>query len=143
PLRGDIIVFDSEVSDKRLVKRVVGVPGDVVELIDNALYINGKQIAYQAIRSTGMTAVKLENLLGAQHFIKVNKEGSPMSSFPPVKVPAGYYLALGDNRDNSADSRVIGLVPRDEIVGRSRSVVLSFDYDNYYIPRSDRFFHEL
>jgi signal peptidase I len=50
---------------------------------------------------------------------------------------------LGDNRDNSADSRVIGFVPRSEFVGRSRSVVMSLDYEDYFLPRSERFFHAL
>ena len=50
---------------------------------------------------------------------------------------------LGDSRDNSADSRVIGFVPREEFVGRSRHVVLSMDYDRYLLPRSDRFFKRL
>jgi signal peptidase I len=50
---------------------------------------------------------------------------------------------LGDNRDKSADSRVIGLVPRDEIIGRSRAVVMSLNYDNFYLPRLDRFFKSL
>jgi signal peptidase I len=143
PHRGDIIIFDSKVSDKRLVKRVVGVPGDLVELINNELYINGKKLSYSDAISTKETTDKLENLLGVEHFIRVNNNGSPLSSFRSIKVPAGYYLALGDNRDNSADSRVIGFIPRNEIVGRSRSVVLSFDYENYYIPRSGRFFHRL
>ena len=143
PARGDIIVFDSEISGKKLVKRVVGVPGDIVELQRNVLRINGQTLPYQGISSDSLTQDKLENLLGIEHIVRVNKNGSSLSSFAPVKVPAGFYLALGDNRDNSADSRVIGFVPRDEIVGRSRSVVLSLNYDNFYMSRSNRFFYTL
>lgn len=143
PSRGDIIIFDSENSDKRLVKRVVGVPGDIVKMNNNILYINGRQLRYQHISSTPFTMDKSENLLGVEHLVRLRKDGSPISDFLPVKVPAGHYLVLGDNRDQSADSRVIGFVPRHEIVGRSRSVVLSLNYENYYLPRSDRFFHRL
>ncbi|NTS78928.1 signal peptidase I, partial [Catenovulum sp. SM1970] len=56
---------------------------------------------------------------------------------------ANHYLVLGDNRDNSADSRMIGFVPRAEIVGRSQSVVFSLDYENYFLPRTDRFLQPL
>ena len=143
PARGDIIIFDSKVSDLKLVKRVIGVPGDVVELTDNVLRINGETLSYEDLSSTPVTQDKSEDLLGVPHNVRVRKAGSSLSSFQPVRVPDGFYLALGDNRDNSSDSRVIGFVPRREIVGRTRSVVLSFDYDNYYIPRSDRFFHTL
>ncbi len=139
PQRGDIIVFDSETSDKR----VVGVPGDTVELVDNILYLNGQRLSYQDIRSSEHVTDRLERLPGAEHIIRVHKTGSFLSSFRPVTVPAGYYLAMGDNRDNSADSRVIGLIPRDEIVGRSETVVMSLNYDNYYLPRSDRFMQDL
>ncbi len=143
PVRGDIIIFDSKASEKRLVKRVVGVPGDIVELKDNILTINGEQLDYVTVTSTMSAEDKLENLLGVEHFVRVGRSGSRLSNFRSVEVPAGHYLALGDNRDNSADSRVIGFVPRREIVGRSRSVVLSLNYENYYIPRKDRFFHTL
>lgn len=143
PERGDIIVFDSKVSDKRLVKRVVGVPGDKVEMRDNTLYINGEALSYMDVSSDGSIVDKREDLLGVEHMMRVRKPGSYFSTFAPVVVPADGYLALGDNRDNSADSRVIGFVPRDEIVGRTKSVVMSFNYDNYYIPRSDRYFHTL
>lgn len=143
PARGDIIIFDSKVSGKRLVKRVVGMPGDLVALNDNALIINGNPIAYEDTASTASTIDQQENLLGVEHLIRIDKHGSRLSNFQPLKVSAGYYLVLGDNRDNSADSRVIGLVPRHEIVGRSKSVVLSLNYENFYIPRKNRFFHTL
>ncbi|MEZ8741256.1 signal peptidase I [Photobacterium swingsii] len=143
PQRGDIIVFDSKVSDLRLVKRVIGIPGDVIALDDNVLSVNGNRVSYDDFSSTESAVDKIEHLPNATHFVRVNKKGALRSSFAPVRVPDGHYMALGDNRDNSSDSRVIGFVPRDEIVGRTKSVVLSFNYDNYYIPRSDRFFKSL
>lgn len=143
PARGDIVIFDSEASGKRLVKRIVGIPGDTVALQNNVLSINGEPLDYLDVSSETSTIDKLENLLGAKHFIRIDRRGSSLSSLLPVQVPAGHYFALGDNRDNSADSRVIGFVPRQEIVGRSRRVVLSLDYDNFYMPRQNRFFHTL
>ena len=143
PARGDIIIFDSDTADKRLVKRVIGIPGDTVAMNNNVLYINGNKLHYQTVASTLTSIDQSENLLGLEHRVRINPEGSRLASFKPVTVPAKYYLALGDNRDNSADSRVIGFVPRHEIVGRSNSVVLSFNYDNFYLPRSDRFFQSL
>lgn len=146
PERGDIVTFDSAVSDLTLVKRIIGVPGDVVELNDNILTINGQQLDYTQVaqsNSASSTQDQIEDLFGVAHAIRVQKQGSVLANFPPVLVPSGHYLALGDNRDNSSDSRVIGFVPRDEIVGRTSSVVFSVDYDNYYIPRADRFMRDL
>ena len=147
PKRSDIIIFDSEFSGKKLVKRVIGLPGDIVAMKNNVLSINGKQINYQTTINAASTQVtenrKIENVFGKEYFVQIKNEGSSLSSFNSVKVPEGHYLVLGDNRDNSADSRVIGFVPRNEIVGRSRKVVLSLNYDNYYLPRSERFYHTL
>ena len=144
PVRGDIVVFDSEQSGKRLVKRVIGIPGDIVEMKSNVLIINGQNIAYQDIYPSGKGMDKVEDLLGIKHIVRIKEsEKSYLSTFKPVSVPEGHYLVLGDNRDNSADSRVIGFVPRQEIVGRSRNVVMSLDYENFYLPRSERFFHAL
>ena len=125
PVRGDIVIFDSEAANRKLVKRVIGVPGDIVELRDNVLLINGERISYRNVSSNEVATDKYENIFGIEHLIRVNNSGSELSSFRPVTVPPGYYLALGDNRDESGDSKVIGFVPRKEIVGRSRSVVLS------------------
>ncbi|WP_455222956.1 signal peptidase I [Kaarinaea lacus] len=144
PERGDIVIFDSAQSDKRLVKRVIGVPGDIVEMTNNVLTINGQDITYHDVALSGDDIDKVENLMGSKHLIRINEAGNKyFSTFKAVSVPENHYLVLGDNRDNSADSRVIGFVPRDEIVGRSRDVVLSLNYDNFYMPRPERFFHSL
>ncbi len=152
PQRGDIIIFDSAAADLRLVKRVVGVPGDVVAMSDNSLIINGKPLSYIDsmsaddinITDINITDIEItEDLLGVEHQIRIQREPGELANFDAVIVPSDYYLALGDNRDNSSDSRVIGFVPRDEIVGRAKHVVVSLDYNNYYMPRSDRFFKTL
>ena len=143
PVRGDIVIFDSAVSKIRLVKRVVGEPGDKIELKANVLYINGERLSYENVEFGKGLIDQKEDLVGVEHLIRVNRFGSAYSSFAPIVVPQGYYFVLGDNRDNSADSRAIGLIPRSEIVGRTNSVVMSLNYDNYYLPRADRFFKAL
>jgi signal peptidase I len=142
PQRGDIVVFDSEAAKNRLVKRVIGVPGDVVELRGNHLYINGAAARYSLVAETADMLQLNEEIAGFTHGMQIYRLQNGGSSFAPLTIPDAHYLVLGDNRDNSADSRVIGFVPRHEIVGRSRAVVLSLDYDNYHLPRADRFFLE-
>lgn len=139
PARGDIIVFDSEASDKRLVKRVVGVPGDTISMQNNVLYINGQAADYEAVTRTTAWREQIETLGQITHKVRLQNQPSSFSSFATVTVPKGHYLVLGDNRDNSADSRFIGFVPRQEIIGRTENVVLSLNYDNYYLPRQHRF----
>lgn len=146
PARGDIIVFDSRVSNKRLVKRVIGIPGDVVAMRNNELIINDEPVSYSRPSSSGRTSEKVEHLPGAMYAVRNtvrSKGASEYANFDPVTVPDEHYLVLGDNRDNSADSRVIGFVPRHEVVGRSSRVVVSLDYDNYFMPRGERFWKPL
>ncbi len=143
PQRGDIITFDSKAPGKRMLKRTIGLPGDVVELRDNVLIINGERLNYVPHSSSLAAVDQLEDLFGVKHIVRLSRIKSDYSSFGPVEVPEGHYLTLGDNRDNSGDSRVFGFVPRKEIVGRTRSLVLSLDYDNYYIPRKGRFLQPL
>jgi len=143
PQRGEIIIFDSAAADKRLVKRVIGLPGDVVAMQDNRLWLNGEWLDYQLVSEAIAGRVLEEKLGNKQHPVSLRANASRLSNFGPVTVPEGSYLVLGDNRDNSADSRVIGFVPRSEIVGRSRTVVVSLDYDNYYLPRGDRLWQAL
>ena len=144
PERGDIVVFDSKAADTRLVKRVIGLPGDIVEMTDNRLKINGVEARYSHVEYAADAIFATESYGSMVHRIELAPAGvGPLSSFGPVQVPENHYLVLGDNRDNSADSRVRGFIPREEIVGDAKTVVLSFDYDHYYLPRTDRFFRGL
>jgi len=144
PRRGDIVIFDSKAADTRLVKRVIGLPGDTVEMTDNRLIINGIEAAYSNIEEVADATFAIESYLDTSHRIELERTGvNRFGTFGPVKVPKDRYLVLGDNRDNSADSRVHGFIPRDEIVGNAKTIVLSLDYDDYYIPRVDRFLRAL
>ena len=146
PQRGDIIIFNSAVSKKRLVKRVIGVPGDSVSMLNNRLTINGVELEY-TLSNSALNAKHSsdldEDLLGVKHQIRIDNKAGPAANFLETRVPENMYLVLGDNRDNSVDSRYIGFVPRSEIIGRSNSVVMSFDYDDYYLLRKERFFKTL
>ncbi|MES2673159.1 MAG: signal peptidase I [Pseudomonadota bacterium] len=149
PERGDIVVFDSKAADKRLVKRVIGLPGDTIAMSNNQLIINDQLISYATITNESSEVAsqhidKIEHLFNTDHSVRLSDlNNHHFANFPPVQVPEGHYLMLGDNRDNSADSRVIGFVPRNEIIGRTRNVVMSFNYDNYYLPRADRYLEAL
>lgn len=149
PARGDIVVFDSPVSGESLVKRVAALPGDTLELDGEELIVNGRPATYRPgdlthiralLRSTAAQrpALLREELLGTAHEILILPARTSHVRFGPVTVPAGMYFMLGDNRDNSADSRYIGFVPRRDIVGRARGVVVSFDPEHYFMPRRHR-----
>jgi signal peptidase I len=80
-----------------------------------------------------------ESIGGRHHLIRLASYlPSPASNYGPVTVPAGHYLAMGDNRDDSYDSRYFGFVPRGEIVGRARYVAMSLDPARRGLPRPDR-----
>jgi signal peptidase I len=140
PQRGEIVIFDSKAADRRLVKRVEGVPGDIVQMIEDRLWINGQPAEYTQLQYEDGAVLARESLQGSSHVVRLDAARSGLArSFGPVTVPEDHYLVLGDNRHNSADSRFYGFVPRTEIVGRSGTVVLSLDPDNFYLPRADRF----
>lgn len=154
PVRGEIVVFDSPKDGTSLVKRLVGVPGDTVELNGETLLINGQRASYSegnsaALRSLLATTaahgpvVLREQGIGPDHDILLLPARAGLASFGPMTVPNGMYVMLGDNRDNSADSRYFGFVPRRNIVGRVTRVVASFNPERYYTPRGDRFFTPL
>lgn len=147
PQRGDIVVLDSQAAHERLVKRVIGLPGDQIALRSNVLFINGHAASYRATDRSGIhddvqspAHYEVEHFGAMSHAIRLSDYGpSQVSNFGPVTVPAGQYLLLGDDRDNSMDSRYFGFFPRREILGRARRVVASLDPEHHYLPRADRF----
>jgi signal peptidase I len=152
PARGDIVVLYSPVDGKRLVKRVVGVPGDTVSMVDDRLIVNGEAIAYAAPHPelvSGPTPggsgklIAAENLDGRQHAVMISRDFNHRPDFSPVTVPSHAYFLMGDNRDESFDSRYFGPVMRDRIVGRATVVAASVDPERSYRPRWERFFREL
>jgi len=153
PKRGDIIVFFSPTDGVRLVKRVVGLPGDQIELHDNQVLVNGKQATYRPLDEQISNQIRAEERLShrfaaeeieqGSHPVMSTPQLSALRSFPPLTVPPDSYFVMGDNRDNSKDSRYIGCIPRGTIVGRAKAVVLSVDPGNHYFPRWGRFFSAL
>lgn len=135
PQRGDVMVFryprDPSVD---YIKRVVGIPGDVVGYYDKMLYINGEPASQTVLdRYSGsgsgavMTGASLrrEDLGGSEHLILV-REGAPTVA-GEFRVPAGHYFMVGDNRDNSNDSRFWGMVPEENIVGKAFMIWMNWD----------------
>jgi len=153
PQRGDIVVFYSPADGTRLVKRIVGVPGDKVEMINDRLIINDKPADYEPLKESIVNQIppgeRPEHLFAAErigtqeHPVMATPGMRAMRSFGPIKVPPDHYFMMGDNRDNSADSRYFGPVARKLIVGRASRVLASVDIHDWYWPRWSRFFREL
>jgi signal peptidase I len=125
PERGDVIVFIYPLDrSKDFIKRVVGVEGDSVEIIDKRVFVNGKPV---------------QELPGIQH---VDKEIIPSSKQPRdnmklLKVPENTVFVMGDNRDHSYDSRYWGFVPLKDIKGKAFIIYWSWDSDRF-LPRLER-----
>lgn len=149
PQRGDIVVFSSPENGTRLVKRVIGLPGDTVEMVDERLLINGQPVQYAALQGAtvlsaaqelpGHRELATELLTGKPHAVMAIPGLSARRSFGPIAIPTDQYLMLGDNRDNSRDSRYFGLVHRSLIAGKATMVVGSLDVKHNYAPRWQRF----
>jgi signal peptidase I len=153
PRRGDIVTFPSPRDGVRLVKRVAALPGDVVAIRDGVLLLNGVPQPTKSTASplawplppddTGAHRFLEENLDGVNHAVMLTPGRKLARDFGPLVVPAGQCFVLGDNRDNSADSRFIGCIPLKSLEGSAKAVVLSLDHDRRWKPRWGRFFHGL
>jgi signal peptidase I len=152
PARGDIAVFFSPKDGTWLVKRVIGLPGDTIQLQNEILYVNGVAQHYalknaqpflRDVFEDKHPIIAVESLGAVDHYVMALPARPAMRSFGPYVIPAESYFMMGDSRDNSADSRYFGTVSRDQIVGRASAVVLSFDTSRYLLPRPNRFARSL
>ena len=159
PEHGDIIVIKSPSDGADWIKRVIGLPGDTVEMRDGELWLNGKRLPREKQADTELPVTPNSDCPYMPQFRGLNAAGLPVCRFPtyretlpngrqyntldmalterdnfgPVTVPEGHLFLMGDNRDNSMDSRVppeiggLGLVPYENIVGRAEFTTFSLD----------------
>jgi signal peptidase I len=149
PMRGEIVVFDSPADGTSLVKRVIAVPGDVVSLDEQGLMVNGKRAHYSAGDESHLKTLLSETIamdpqvlresgFGPTHDVLALPNRYARRVVAPLRVPEDMYFMMGDNRDNSADSRYFGFVPRRNIVGHATRVAFSLNPDHHYLPRGSR-----
>jgi signal peptidase I len=152
PVRGDVVVFFSPTDGIRLVKRVVGLPGDTIALQNDVLYLNGVPQQYSETDSAPFRrevfedanpVVSIEHLAACDHYVMALPGRQALRNFGPLVVPPDHYFMMGDSRDNSHDSRFIGAIPRDKILGRVPRVVVSFDPSRHFMPRLQRFWQSM
>ena len=147
PERGDVIVFKHPRSGEDYIKRLVGLPGETIQVIGGVLHIDGKPVSMQqdgtfldpardnCVGSRGMRDQLLERWTetlpgGVSHTILNTGNGFPFDDTAPFSVPAGHYFMMGDNRDNSLDSRDmsrggVGFVPFENLIGRAEIIAVS------------------
>jgi len=139
PDRGDVIVFKYPKEPKiDYIKRIIGLPGDVVAVVNDVVYLNGKPLKREYVgdyvernaRARKYIEYIPRRYTGKQYSYSVMEifDGEGLN-FGPIKVPEGYYFVLGDNRDNSKDSRVWGFVPDKNIIGQAFVIYFSLDTD--------------
>ncbi len=131
PKKGDVIVFRyPENPSVDYIKRVVGVPGDEIAYYNKVLYVNGKQaeLTPKGVYKAGFPNIKQfrEKLDGVEHDVLLNVM-YPAGDFV-VRVPENSYFVLGDNRDNSRDSRYWGFVPDENLIGKAFMIWMNWDF---------------
>ena len=149
--RGDIVVFKHPQNGSTMIKRVIGLPGDDVEVRTGQLYLNGAPVTrdlrevyeyrerHQGGRGGDVVRVASfeEEFDGAPHAILERGDYFPADNFGPSVVPANHLFVMGDNRDNSLDSRYdfridghgVGMLPVDRLVGRAQVIAFGVNFD--------------
>lgn len=156
PERGDVVVFKKPSDNKTdYIKRIVGLPGDRLQMIGGILHINGQAVQRERIadhvsRDPFGNTVRIARFVetlpnGRRHQILEVSDQGPMDNTPVYQVPEGHYFGMGDNRDASADSRFladVGYIPQENLIGRAEFLWFSVDgsfWEFWNWPKSIRF----
>ena len=141
PKRGDVAVFKLPTDNKTdYIKRIVGLPGDTIQVRGGILHINGEAVkrerlgefVYKDTRGIFHNTVRYRETLpnGVSHEILEESDSYPADNTPEYHVPEGHFFGMGDNRDNSQDSRFlmhVGYIPKENLVGRAEMMFFSND----------------
>lgn len=138
PARGELIIFKFPENERELyTKRVIGIPGDIIEMRRGRLVINGRAVDREPAGTKDGKTLYKESLNGREYTIQHIPGRNYMADMPPVTVPDGHLFVMGDNRDNSYDSRGWGCVPLGNVEGELIVRWFSFDLKGLR-PRFDR-----
>jgi len=162
PKRGDVLVFRPDGANINFIKRLVGLPGDQIQVKQGQVYINGNRVPTEKTGEAVYSGADRDYTAeiwsetfgnGVSHLVYNTQQNGPRDNTTVQTVPSGYYFMMGDNRDHSLDSRVsvgaggAGYVPAENIMGRAEFVLLSVDEDfdlrrpwTWGNMRGDRFF---
>jgi len=138
PQRGDIVLFRHPRSGETVIKRAIGLPGDRIQIVEGRVFINGEAVerrfvrkyAFRQFEAPVVEVSEYDEVLpgGRTHRILIQSDDAPQENTPLYVVPADHLFVMGDNRDNSADSRFrdLGYLPLANLLGRSRAILYSF-----------------
>jgi len=154
PKRGDVVVFKLPSNPKiNYIKRVIGLPGDTVQIKDEIVYINGKPLKREFIgefydNDTDRTSREYKEITfeGKEYNVIEHQNNSSLDNTDVFSVPEGHYFVMGDNRDNSADCRTSNIaypfVPIENFVGKAEIIFFSIDYKDFK-PRFNRLLNKI
>ena len=146
PERGDVAVFKLPSDNKTdYIKRIIGLPGDRIQVVKGILHINGKAVVRKRVddyvqRDEAGNIRRVPRFLetlpkGRSYSILEESDQFPLDNTPVYTVPEGHYFAMGDNRDHSSDSRVIGFIPAKNLEGRAEFLFFSIEGSAWQIWR--------
>lgn len=135
PERGDIITFIPPHEDVLYVKRVIGVPGDNIQIEGNTIYINDQRLEQSVKISNDDFILGTENLSGTEHAFKVSRNIRFPHTRENIVVPEGKLFVMGDFRNNSVDSRAWGFVDQKRVTGKVAAIAVSFSGGRDWLAR--------
>lgn len=143
PERGDVVVFKNPVNPQtNFIKTVIGLPGDKISYINKQLFVNGKAISQTFVQNTvepsnvnlgSPVVAEYTNQIGDHVHTIYTSPNVPPQDFQNLLVPQGEYFMMGDNRDDSDDSRTWGFVPEANLIGRASYIFFSVNSDNHSV----------